>query len=135
MSFSHRDRRAHRSVWRLLVGVTAATVALGAIAQYERAVPAIGAAAVAGLAITGGAALLAGERLIADYGNDLRNGRRPDGPDGFVRVEVRSEVGLERPVGLPTHRSPNVRSPSHRPVERTGPVAAGGSRRGVRVGP
>ncbi len=67
------------------------------------------AAAIAGLAGTGAVYLGWGDRLLREYDQDLRTVRTGAAASGFVRVEVGSEVGLEREVGRPTGRSPHSR--------------------------
>ena len=114
MSFSHRDRRAHRTVWRVLAGVCGGGLALGALAFYGPDA-ALGLAALCGLAALGWAAMLAGERAVSEYGHDLRTVLESDAERGFVHAEVRSDVGLEREVGRPSGRSPHVRPPSPTP--------------------
>jgi len=108
MSFSHRDRRTHRTLWRVLGGVGAGTLALSALAMFGPDV-ALEVGALAGLAVLGWVAMAAGEAAVHEYGRDLRSVTQGEDVSGFVRAEVRSDVGLERPVGLPTARSPHAR--------------------------
>ncbi len=115
MSYSHRDRRAQRYVWRLLAGVGAATVGLSAAAMLGGAQFATGLGAVVALGVVGAVSVATGVRAIDEYAQDLQIGRHPGGAGGLVRAEVRSAVGFERPVGLPSRRSPNVRPPAGRP--------------------
>jgi hypothetical protein len=111
MSYSHRDRRAHRLIWRVL-GVTAVgSVGLGALALYGPTT-ALEVAGLAGLVALGGATLSLGERAVSDYERDLRSVQVDGGASGLLQAEVRSDVGLERPVGLPTQRSPHARPPA-----------------------
>jgi len=114
MSFSHRDRRAQRALWRLLGGIGVGTLVLSVLAMFGPEV-ALGLGALAGLAALGWVAMLAGEEAVHDYSHDLRTAAAGADSDGFVRAEVRSDVGLERPVGLPSTRSPNVRPPVRAP--------------------
>jgi hypothetical protein len=95
-------------VWRALGALTGAGGALITLALLAPGVVAP-AAAIAGLAATGAIYLGWGDRLLREYDQDLRSVRAGAAASGFVRVEVGSEVGLEREVGSPTGRSPHSR--------------------------
>ena len=114
MAFSHRDRRAHRTLWRVLAGVGLGTVALSAVTMFGPDV-ALDLGAIAGLAVLGWVGLMAGEEAVHEYGHDLQAVAGGDASTGFTRAEVRSEVGLDRSVGFPTARSPHARSPARSP--------------------
>jgi len=116
VSFSHRDRRTHRVLWRVLGGVGAGTLVLGGLAMFGPDV-ALGLGALAGLAVLGWVGMVAGEEAVHEYGRDLRSVARGEDSNGFVRAEVHSDVGLDRSVGLPSARSPHVR-PSARSPDR-----------------
>jgi len=101
--YSHRDRRAYRTVWRALgalAGTGGALIILALLAPGSVAP----AAAIAGLLGAGAAYLGWGDRLLGEYDQDLRSVRTGAAASGFVRVEVGSGVGLEREVGSPTGR-------------------------------
>jgi hypothetical protein len=108
IDYSHRDRRAQRDVSRALGTVIAVTVVLTAGALLLP-LPYVGIAAVLALAVLGAAYLGWSERTLSSYATDLRRAREGQEIDGFLRVEVTTEVGLERPVGRPTSPSPHAR--------------------------
>ncbi len=108
MAFSHRDRRAHRSIWRALAAVLGLVVGLVLVA-LEMPYDALGVAAVGGLSAVGLGYLTWSERLLARYSADLRGVLEGISGSGFARAEVGTEVGLERPVGSPAGRSPHSR--------------------------
>lgn len=117
-TYSHRDRRAHRTIWRGLGVVGAAVIALSA---WVLAAPRAGwgMLGVGGLIVTGGAYVVWSQRLLSEYARDLRAMRDGVVSDGFLRAELGSSVGLDRTIGRPTERSPNARrrrpfSPSDR---------------------
>jgi hypothetical protein len=109
MSFSHRDRRVHRTLERALALTAAAVLTLGAAASLVGSAW-LGIVCVAGLAVVGGVYLAAGDRWVAEYEHDLRTVRAGHGSSGLLRAEVESEVGLDRPVGGPRRRSPHTRA-------------------------
>ncbi|MGP8071976.1 MAG: hypothetical protein ACLPZM_02465 [Thermoplasmata archaeon] len=111
MSFSHRDRRAHRTLWRILGGVGAGTLVLCGLAMFGPDV-AFGLGALVGLAVLGWVGMAEGEEAVREYDHDLRSVTAGSDGDGFVRAEVRSDVGLERPIGFPAVRSPHTRPPT-----------------------
>ncbi len=92
------------------------SLALSALAMFGPNA-ALGLGALAGLGVLGWIAMVAGEEAVHEYGHDLRRVAAGEEGDGFLRAEVRSDVGLERPVGLPSARSPHVRPPA-RSAER-----------------
>ena len=108
MEYSHRDRRAQRDVRRAAVLFGAVILALLAVADGAPYLWARG-LAVLGLAASGGAFLLFGDRLTREYAGDLASARSGETISGALRVEVESQVGLERPVVRPSIRSPHVR--------------------------
>ncbi|MGD0249805.1 MAG: hypothetical protein ABSB97_02795 [Thermoplasmata archaeon] len=112
MEYSHRDRRAHRDVARGFA-ITATTVTGSTLFALFAPWALSGVLAVIALAMAGVGFVAWGERLLAEYVRDLRIGTTSD---GFVRVEVRSLVELERSVGRPTERSPHSRTRSHGPA-------------------
>ena len=107
-AYSHRDRRAHRTVWRALGLVTGASGGLVALALVAPGALAP-AGAIAGLVGVGAVYLGWGDRILMEYTRDLRSVRDETREFGFLRAEVRSEVGLTREVGKPTGRSPHSR--------------------------
>jgi hypothetical protein len=123
-SFSHRDHRVRRHIGQTLAGIALGSLGLLGISLLA-APAALALAALAGLALLGGAALLVGERALKEYERDLRAVAGGEILDGFLRAEVQSEVGLDRPVGLPSTRSPlsrpRMRSPDPRPSAVLGP--------------
>ncbi|HXY46826.1 MAG TPA: hypothetical protein VEK13_02870 [Thermoplasmata archaeon] len=106
--YSHRDRRAHRTIWRGLGAVGAAVVALSV---FVLAAPRAGwgILGVGGLIITGATYVVWSEGVLSGYAKDLRALRDGTASDGFLRAEAGSSVGLDRTVGRPTERSPHVR--------------------------
>ena len=108
MAFSHRDRRAHRSVGRALAAVLGLVVGLVLVA-LEMPYDAVGLAAVGGLSAVGLGYLIWSERLLSRYSADLRGVLEGISDSGFVRAEVGTAVGLERAVGSPAGRSPHRR--------------------------
>ncbi|MGA8275387.1 MAG: hypothetical protein WB852_03715 [Thermoplasmata archaeon] len=110
MKFSHRDHRVdariERSFWLML----ALAGTLGVVA-FLAPWPVVDLVALLGLAALGGVYVLRSERKVSEYMGDLRSVRGGGDVSGLLRVEVSNEVGRERPVGLPTRRSPNARSP------------------------
>ncbi len=119
MSFSHRDRRIHRFLWRTLGTAAGVAVVLGGLVLYDPSV-ALSIAGLLGLAALGAATMSVGERAVAEYERDLRAVRGGGPSTGLLRAEVGSDVGLERSVGLPSRRSPHARRTS-----RTGDVLPG----------
>jgi hypothetical protein len=113
MSFSHRDRRTHRTVKRGLAWVAGTVAALCLLAV---ALPGSwGMVGVAALAVSGAAYLVWSEAVLSEYASDLRAASEAGTARGFLRAEVAGVVGLERTVGRPTERSPNTR-PRPRPL-------------------
>jgi hypothetical protein len=108
MSYSHRDRRVHRFLWRVLAVTAAGSVLLGGLVFYGPTI-ALAVAGLVGLAALGAITISVGERGVAEYERDLRDVRGGDVASGLLRAEVRSDVGLERSVGLPSARSPHSR--------------------------
>jgi hypothetical protein len=107
MSFSHRDRRTHRTVERGFAWIAGAVVALTLLAV---ALPGSwGILGVGALAVSGGAYLLWSGPVLSDYVSDLKAASNDRSDRGFLRAEVAGVVGLERAVGRPTERSPNTR--------------------------
>jgi len=117
-SYSHRDRRAHRELDRMLGGVGAGVAALTALALYLPP-PLLGGLAVGGLVALGGAYLLWAERFLTEYERDLKSGMEPEGRPAFLRAEVTSSVGLEAPPRTP----PSPHSRPRRPPSSGGPSA------------
>jgi hypothetical protein len=108
MDYSHRDRRAHRTVARAFAVLFAFVVALTIVALLvPGTVP--GLASFASLVLAGFGAVLWGDRVAAEYGEDLRTVGNGTAVDRFVRLEVASRVGLERVIGRPSERSPHSR--------------------------
>jgi len=106
--FSHRDRRAHREIDRAFWTIVALALGLTAFA-LEVPTPLGAIAAVVALVVVGGVYLGWSDRLLASYANDLRDALEDRSTDGFLRAEVASPVGLDRPRGRPTAPSPHVR--------------------------
>ncbi|MCI4365898.1 MAG: hypothetical protein L3K10_07585 [Thermoplasmata archaeon] len=114
-AISHRDHRAMRTVRRaflLIVGTVALVGGLAVLSPF----PLAGFVALVALALVGGLYLRNSDRLLRTYAHDLRSVRGDEPPRGWVRVEVESEVALERAVGLPSQRSPHTRFPGGRGV-------------------
>jgi len=113
-AYSHRDRRAHRTIGKalaVLTGAVGSLVTLAVLAPGSEAPT----GAILGLCVVGAVYLGWGDRLLRDYARDLRAVRDGSQRSGFVRAEVVSQVGLARDVGRPTGRSPHSRS---RPTDR-----------------
>ena len=108
LSYSHRDRRAHRDVRRALWTMVAAALALTGFGLGVP-LPFAGPAAVVALGILGAVYLGWSDGMLSSYSNDLRLAREGRETDGFVRAEVASPVGLDRDVGGPTAFSPHSR--------------------------
>ena len=108
MAFSHRDRRAHRAVWRGLAALAVGELALGTLALFAPRAW-VGLIAVAALGAIGLAALDWGLGLVDRYATDLRRAREGGPLGGFERVEALSRFDLDRPVGRPTALSPHAR--------------------------
>ena len=108
MSFSHRDRRIHRFLWRTLGLAAGGFVLLAALVFYGPTI-ALEVAGLVGLATLGAATMAIAERAVTEYERDLRVVRAGERSTGLLRAEVRSDVGLERSVGLPSGRSPHAR--------------------------
>jgi hypothetical protein len=107
MSFSHRDRRTHRTVKRGLAWI-AGTV--GALTLLAVVLPGSwGILCVGALAVSGAAYLLWSGPVLSEYVSDLKAASNENSDRGFLRAEVAGIVGLERTVGRPTERSPNTR--------------------------
>jgi hypothetical protein len=108
MTLSHRDHRVDDSIsgafWTLLAFV----VALGALALVSPW-PALSVGALGGLAALGGLYIVRSERTISEYVGDLQSLRGGGDASGWARVEVGSRVARERPIGLPSRRSPHAR--------------------------
>jgi hypothetical protein len=109
MGFSHRDLRAERTVREAFWAVAALVGAISVVA-FIAPTALVGEGALIGLAAVGGGYLLGGERIVEEYHRDLRIAQGGEG-HGWLRVEVGHEIGSERPVGLPSQRSPHTRSP------------------------
>ncbi|MCI4330972.1 MAG: hypothetical protein L3K19_03905 [Thermoplasmata archaeon] len=112
--FSHRDRRVHRDLGRLSAGLLAAlaiAIPLAVLSPW----PQLGVAAILALAGSGALFIARAGAMGGEYADDLERVAAGTPASRWVHVEVHSRVGLSRPVGLPTERSPNVRPPS-RPV-------------------
>jgi hypothetical protein len=124
MEYSHRDRRAHRTVGRGFF-LTVAAVAALTLAALVLPGPILGVIAVGSLAATGAVALAWGDRVVTDYATDLREVRDGTIADGFVRTEVESHVGLERTIGRPSERSPHARRRRRGPETAPGYAPAG----------
>jgi len=109
MGFSHRDLRAERAVreafWAVLALVGAFSVLSFVIPS-----PRLGLATLLGLALVGGGYLVGADRMLREYAGDLRQTRDGD-VHGWLQVEAGHAVEFERPVGLPTQRSPHARPP------------------------
>jgi hypothetical protein len=109
MGFSHRDLRAERVVREGFWAVAALVAAVSTLA-FVAPTALVGGVTLIGLAAIGGAYLVGAERFLGEYHRDLRAARGPEVP-GWLRVEAGREVPAERPVGLPSQRSPHVRPP------------------------
>ncbi len=123
MSFSHRDRRVHRFLWRLLALAAGGFTLLAALVMYGPPV-ALELAGLLGLVTLGAATMVVGERAVAEYERDLRTVRSGGPSSGLLRAEVQSDVGLDRTVGLPSRSSPHTRrgpSPGDAVTGRTTP--------------
>lgn len=126
--FSHRDRRAHRAVARGFIALGIAVLSLGVLA-FVAPTALVGELAVLGLGVTGLVYLRWSQHELTEYETDLRTATGDTERSSFLRVEARSSVALDRPVGRLTERSPHVRSrkPSDRfrpPPEEDGSRAA-----------
>lgn len=123
--YTHRDRRAHRDVRRAFWSVVGASLGLTSLAMLVP-LPLIGLGAVVALGILGAVCMAWSERVLGSYTNDLRRALEGGEVDGFVRVEVRSTVGLDRTVGGRTSPSPHSRrrprGTSEDDPERTAPA-------------
>jgi hypothetical protein len=106
--YSHRDRRAHREVWRMLgiLAGGASALALTALWAPGWVVPLGAIAAIIGF---GGAVVRWGDRVVEEYESDLLVVREGRQSSGFVRAEVGSQVGLERKASVATGPSPHRR--------------------------
>ncbi len=124
MPLSHRDHRIDGSIASAFWLMLALAAGLGATAILAPW-PAVGLSAILGLGIVGGFFVLRSERMIAEYTGDLRSVRTGGDAGGWVRVEVQSEVGRDRVVGLPSRRSPHTRTA---PVRGTAVPPVGGPR-------
>ena len=129
MSFSHRDRRIHRFLWRTLGTAAGVAVVLGGLVLYDPSV-ALSIAGLLGLAALGAATMSVGERAVAEYERDLR-AVRGGGPSnrtspGRGRQRRRSRAVGRAPFAAVAARAtdlPNRRRPSREngPVIRPGP--------------
>jgi len=119
MDYTHRDRRAQRTVTRAFVSVVGGTAGLIGLALVVP-VDVAGLAGVLALAGLGAAYVGWSERLVAKYAEDLRAGAEGSAGAGLLRVEMHTRVGLEREVVRPTARSPHARrrSPGSSGVSR-----------------
>lgn len=108
LAYSHRDRRAYRTVWRGWGAVSAAVLALSILVMLTDQ-PVVGILGVAGLLVTGVAAVAWGHRVLEEYSYDLRSLESGSVLAGFLRAEGGSSFTLDRAVGRPTERSPNLR--------------------------
>lgn len=105
--------------------MSAAVLALSAVVLV--APPAwLGILGIGGLIVTGAATVVWSQRVLTEYTRDLRAVRDGVVPDGFLRAEAASSVGLERTVGRPTERSPHFRRrrPTGSPNRNVGPERA-----------
>ncbi len=110
MAFSHRDRRAHREIERGLGLLAGGILGLSLVAILAPE-PWVGLSALLGLVLAGLVAVAWGQRLLIGYARDLRSFREGGPPGDFGRFEAASRIGLERPVGGPSRRSPHSRGP------------------------
>lgn len=106
--FSHRDRRVAREVHRSAWGMLGLVVALAVVAVVAPST-AIRFGAVVGMAAAGGATLYQSRRMIDAYLADLSALERGVALHPAARIEMHTNVGLERLTVGPTRRSPNVR--------------------------
>lgn len=116
LDYTHRDRRAQRSVSRAFLAMGGIIVGLIVFAlgmPFDLA-GLLGVVALGGLGI---AYLGWSDRLLRAYTDDLRTGLEGGGASGLLGVELRTPVGLDRAIGRPTARSPHVR--------RRAPAASG----------
>jgi hypothetical protein len=112
MGFSHRDLRAERTVREAFWAVLALVAAVS-ILTFVAGSPLLGLATLIGLALVGGGYLVGADRILGEYAGDLRQAQDLD-LHGWLQVEAGHAVEFERPVGLPTQRSPHTRPPSGR---------------------
>lgn len=107
-AYSHRDRRAQRTVARGLATFSAVVLVLAALAMLA---PGAwwGPLGVVALAASGAVYLFWSQRLVSEYARDIRVVHDGSIENGFLRAEAGSIVGLDRPVGRPSERSPHVR--------------------------
>ncbi|MGI0132148.1 MAG: hypothetical protein ACREDK_03510 [Thermoplasmata archaeon] len=118
MGYSHRDRRAQRAVRRAAAAFALLLVALLVVADLAPFAW-TSALALLGLAAAGAAFLLHGDRLTREYAHDLAAARGSTNVSPALRVEVESDVGLDRAVVRPTSRSPHTRRPSAAPAHES----------------
>ena len=109
MAYSHRDRRAHRTVQRGLAALTVTTFLL-VLAALLVPVAWVGLLAVVTLGIAGLLAVAWGHLVVAEYSTDLRRYREGAPMDGFARAELSSRFELDRPAGPPSGPSPHRRA-------------------------
>lgn len=126
--FSHRDRRAHRTVTRALLAVGGAVAGL-TIAALTLPIETVALAAVGALLVLGFAYIGWSDRFLAEYIHDLRSVREGSLVRGFARAEVGTSVGLERELVRPTSPSPHTRRrpPASPPREKEDEVGSAGS--------
>jgi hypothetical protein len=116
-SYSHRDHRIYREVYRLLAIVGAATSLLVLVGLYAPWAN-VGILAILGLAVLGGAALLRSGSLVEGYVGDLHTVGRSDSTASILRVEVESRIEVDRRVFVGARPSPQHRRspPAAEPV-------------------
>lgn len=110
MAFSHRDHRARRELRQLYLGFAVVVGVLTVVAILFPNVT-IRLLAVAGLAVTAGAYVVAADRLTEVYRRDLTAVRAGQPVSGEVRAEVYHEVGFERDREGDWKPSPHHRAP------------------------
>lgn len=106
--YTHRDRRAHRAVARAFLTIGALVVVLTGCALTVP-LPFAGIVSVVLLGGVGVAYLGWSEGMLTTYSSDLRRASDEFGPNGFLRAETSSPVGLRREIGRPTASSPHAR--------------------------
>jgi hypothetical protein len=108
MGFSHRDHRAERAERQAFVGVAALVGGISVVALLTQSAV-VGLGALGAFAALGAAFVVRSEHRLTRYTHDLRAMCEGETVSGWVRAEAGGDVERERPVGVPSRRSPNTR--------------------------